>query len=170
MPGAFLFDTNIATAMWDMGSKYHQKAREFASSLDKNDEIIISAVTLAEVEYGLRTAPKIDAARQEMERNAMGIYAFTLPITGSTVEYYSEIRSKLFMKYSPRNARGRLTQHWVEDLLERTPGKLLGAQENDIWIAAQAMEMDLVLVAEDKHMDRIASLQLNPGLHIRHWR
>ena len=169
MPDAFLFDTNIATAMWDTGSPYHQRAREFESSLGGDARILISAVTLAEVEYGLRTAPKIDAARQAVVRNAMGSYELVMPITRHTVEFYSEIRSKLFMTYSPRNARGRLTKHRVEDLVEHTTAKLLGVQENDVWIAAQAMEMNLVLVTEDR-MDRITSLQLNPGLRTRCWR
>jgi predicted nucleic acid-binding protein len=130
---------------------------------------MISAVTLAEVEYGLRTAPKIDTARQAIVRNVMARYVLVLPITRHTGEFFSEIRSELFMTYSPKNARGRLTKHRVEDLVERTTAKLLGVQENDIWIAAQAMETNLVLVTEDK-MNHITSLQLNPGLRTIRWR
>ena len=170
MPDAFLFDTNIATAMWDIGSPCHDQAREFESSLGKDATIMISAVTLAEVEYGLKTAPMIDDARQALVRDAMSVYQLVIPITKHTVEFYSEIRAQLFINYSPRNARGRLTKRRVEDLRERTTAANLQIQENDVWIAAQAMEMNLVLVSEDKGMGRITSLQLNPYLRIRRWR
>lgn len=169
MADVFLFDTNIATAIWDVGSTYHQQALDFAASLGKDSKIMISVVTPAEVEYGLRIAPKIDASRQESVRNAMRQYALVTSITTHTVEFYAEIRSKLFLDKSPIDARGRLKIRWPEDLVDRTTGKSMGVQENDIWIAAQAMEMDLVWATADK-MDRIASLQLNPGLRIVYWR
>ena len=50
----------------------------------------------------------------------------------------------------------------VPDLWERTPDKLLGIQENDLWLASQAMERDLVLVTGDrmKHIVEVAGQDL----------
>lgn len=39
--------------------------------------------------------------------------------------------------------------------MNRTTGKALGLDENDVWIAAHAKERDLVLVTADGRMRRI---------------
>ena len=169
MPDAYLFDTNIATAVWDKGNPDHLTARAYQLSLGASVTVLVSVVTLAEVEYGLRIAPRIDASRQSDVRSAMSSYPLVMPITRHTIEFYSEIRSKLFVDYSPKDARGRLTAHWVEDLVDRTTGKALGAQENDIWIAAQALEMNVALVTDDK-MDHMSRLVLDPPLRTIRWK
>ena len=55
----------------------------------------------------------------------------------------------------------------VPDLWERTPDKLLGIQENDLWQASVAMERNLVLVTNDR-MSRIADVA-GPDLRIGRW-
>lgn len=171
MADVFLFDTNIATAVWNTRDKYHEQAHSYLSNLGgiNANTIKISVVTLAEVRCGLRTAQNMPDEQRTAVQDAMDRYPVVLPITEHTAEYYSKIRSKLFIDHSPRNERGRLTRRWVEDLTDSTTEKSLGIQTNDIWIAAQAMEKNLVLVTADQ-MRHIASLQLNPGLRIVYWR
>ena len=115
--------------------------------------VYLAAVSIAEVEYGLLVAPAIDAAQQTAVRSAMGSYA-VLPLDRHTAQTYAEIRAILFRTYSPRNRRGRLTQTYVEDLVERTTSKELGIQENDLWIVSVAVQHNLVFVTGDR-MQRV---------------
>ena len=100
----------------------------------------------------------------------MAEYVF-LEVNKHTVEPYSNLRSALFIKYSPRTKRGRLRIKWPEDLRERTTAKELGVQENDIWIAAQAVQYNLVLVTGD-YMRRLqeVSTDLDYPLQLASWK
>ncbi|MEA3417047.1 MAG: hypothetical protein U9R02_12995 [Thermodesulfobacteriota bacterium] len=98
-------------------------------------------------------------------------YPFILDIDKHTIGSYSDLRAELFKNYSSRNRRGRLTVKWPEDLFDRTTAKELGVQENDIWIAAQAIQYNLVLVTDD-HMFRLkeVSKSLSYPLIIANWK
>ncbi len=72
-----------------------------------------------------------------------------LPVDHHAGRTYGEIRGALFMRYAPRNARGRMTKKVPEDLVEPATGKTLGIQENDLWIVSVAVEYDLRLVTGD---------------------
>jgi tRNA(fMet)-specific endonuclease VapC len=88
-----------------------------------------------------------------------------------TIEPYSDLRATLFKEYSPRDKRGRLQTKWPEDLQERTSAKELGIQENDLWIAAQAIQYNLVLITGD-HMSRLkeVSATLAYPLQLASWK
>jgi len=111
--------------------------------------VYVSVVSIAEVEYGLRIAPSIDAQRQSTVRSAMTSFE-VLHIDHHTAEEYAKIRANLFRTHSPRNSRGRLTQKHVEDLVDRTTGKELGIQENDLWIVSVAIQYNLIFVTNDR--------------------
>ena len=164
----YLLDTNIACCLWDDQNAKSIIARDFLTSLGRDATAIVSVVSLAEIEYGLKISPAIDPSRHSLVRNAMSSFPLVQEITKHTAEYYSTIRAELFKLYSTSNNRGCLTSKRVEDLIDRTTSKELGIQENDLWIAAQAMEWDAVLVTNDS-MKRIASLQLNGQLRLTKW-
>ncbi|NQT51115.1 type II toxin-antitoxin system VapC family toxin [bacterium] len=165
MADAYLLDTNIASALWDA---YHAKHEEFRQRVTEIGDapVYVSVVTLAEVEYGLKTAAKIDEGRQAQVRATMRGFE-ALPLDHHIVEHYAELRARLFRKHSPRNAKGRLTSKRVPDLWERTPDKLLGIQENDLWNAALAVERNLVFVTNDR-MSRIVEVA-GDDLRIERW-
>jgi tRNA(fMet)-specific endonuclease VapC len=121
--------------------------------------------------YGIKVTPKINVESQNQVRREMSKCPLILDIDKHTIDPYSDLRAELFKNYSPRKRRGRLTVKWLEDLVERTSAKELGIQENDIWIAAQAIQYNLVLVTED-HMSRLAevSSSLSNPLQIAKWR
>lgn len=147
----YLLDSSVASIAWDSGNPNHEAIRR--RLVEIADELLfISSVTLAEVEYGLLTAPHIDILRQEAVRNAMAGYlpSQVLSIDRHTAKEYARIKSVLFMTYSPRNRRGRLTKKRVEDLVERSTGKELGIQENDLWIVAIAVNYHLRFVTRDE--------------------
>ena len=148
MLDAYLLDTNIASALWDERHADHSSFRAKVGALAE-DRVFVSVITIAEVAYGLRVAPNIDRRRHEMVRRNMASYV-VMPFDRHVSESYAELRARLFKKHSPRDARGRLTAKVVPDLWERTPDKLLGIQENDLWQASLAMERNLVLVTNDR--------------------
>ena len=166
MQDGYLLDTAIASALWDEKHKKHGVFRERLRALG-DAPVFVSVVSLAEVEYGLRIAPRIDRGRQAKVRSRMAQYT-ALPLDQHVIEGYAELRSRLFKKHSPRDRRGRLTAKRVPDLWERTPDKLLGIQENDLWLASVAMERNLVLVTTDR-MRHIA-LAAGTDLHVDSWR
>ena len=144
----YLLDTNIASASWDLGAPRHNDVRQRLENL--GDHLVyVAAVSIAEVEYGLLVAPTIDPQRQSTVRNAMTSFN-VLEITEHTARTYAQVRANLFRSHAPRNRRGRLTQRYVEDLVETTSGRELGIQENDLWIVSTAVEQNLIFVTSDR--------------------
>ena len=166
----YLLDTNAASILWDRRHREHSKIRGFLQSVAEAPAWI-SIVVLGEIEYGLKIAPQMDEDRQGEVRWQMSRFPRILNVTKHTVEPYSELRTVLFKAYSPKDRRGRLTAKRPEELWERTSAKELGVQENDLWIAAQAIQYNLVLVTED-HMRRIqeVSTDLDYPLQLASWK
>ena len=166
----YLFDTNAVSILWNARHPEHDIVKNFFSSISQAP-VWLSTIVLAEIEYGLKITPKMDVSQQNDIRNEMAKFPLVLDIDRHTITPYSGLRSELFKKYSPRDCRGRLTAKWPEDLSDRTTAKALGVQENDIWIAAQAIQYNLVLVTED-HMYRLVEISksLDDPLIIAKWR
>ncbi len=167
----YLLDTNAASVLWDARHTDHGKIRSFLESVSLAP-VWISIITLAEVEYGLKTAPSMDVDLQRDVRGEMAKYLEVLKPGKHTVAPYSDLRAELFKTYAPRNRKGRLTKKRPGELFERTSAKELhGAQENDIWIASLAIQYNLILVTEDRMTPLMeVSKRLPDPLQITKWR
>ena len=165
----YLLDTSAASILWNARHPDHEIIRAFFQEKSRSP-VWVSIIALGEIEYGLKVMPQMDEDSQNEVRKRMSEYAY-LDVNKHTVEPYSNLRSALFTKYSPRNKRGRLRIKWPEDLHERTSAKELGIQENDIWIAAQAVQYNLMLVSGD-YMRRIqeVSISLEYPLQLASWK
>jgi tRNA(fMet)-specific endonuclease VapC len=166
----YLFDTNAVSPLWNARHPEHDNVKAFLSGVS-HSPVWLSTIVLAEIEYGLKTTPKMDTGSQNQVRREMAKFPLVLDIDKHTVGPYSDLRAELFKNYSPRDRRGRLTVKWPEDLFERTSAKELGVQENDIWIAAQAIQYDLILVTGDS-MQRLVEVSenLDYPLRIARWK
>ena len=168
----YLLDTTAASILWDARHSGHKGIKAFLQDISFSP-IWISIVVLAEVEYGLKIAPKMDIRRQNDVRKEMAQFPLVLDLDKHTVDPYSDLRAELFKKYAPKDPKGRVAKRKrrPEDLVDRTTAKELGVQENDIWIAAQAIQYNLILVTEDR-MSRIAevSTTLPYPLQIAVWK
>ncbi len=107
-------------------------------------------VSLAEVEWGLRTTNTTDAQRRArcrrfIEDNAL---EFVQPIQTTTRDTYAEIMERIWRAHPP--AIGQKTQRHLSDL---------GVDVNDVWIAAVALEHGLTLLTADR-MDTIRNCVL----------
>ena len=145
----YLLDTNIASWACHKGSAPHRRVRARVDSLG-GDVAFISAISLAEVEYGLNLVPS-GVQKPVSFMRAMDMYK-VLPIDRHTAEVYGRIRADLFRAYAPRDRRDRVSSRhrYIEDLRERTSGKGLGIQENDLWIVSVAVEYNLIFVTGDR--------------------
>ena len=166
----YLFDTNAVSTLWNVRHPEHDIVKAFFAGVS-HAPVWLSIIALAEIEYGLKITPKMDIDSQNQVRHEMLNHPFILDIDKHTIGPYSDLRAELFKKYSPRDRRGRLTVKWPEDLIERTSAKELGVQENDIWIAAQAIQYNLILVTGD-HMQRLVDVSenLDNPLRIARWK
>lgn len=166
----YLFDTNAVSALWNARHPEHDTVKTFFAGVSQSP-VWLSTIVLAEIEYGMKITPEMDIDSQNQVRSEMSNHPLTLDIDKHTIGPYSDLRAELFKNYSPRDRRGRMTVKWPEDLVERTSAKELGVQENDIWIAAQAIQYDLILVTDD-HMLRLAEVshKLDYPLQIARWK
>ncbi len=166
----YLFDTNAVSALWNARHPEHDTVKTFFASVSQSP-VWLSTIVLAEIEYGIKITPEIDIDSRDQVRREMSKHPFILDIDKHTIGPYSDLRAELFKKFSPRDRRGRLTVKWPEDLIDRTSAKELGIQENDIWIAAQAIQYNLILVTDD-YMQRLVEISenLDYPLRIARWK
>jgi tRNA(fMet)-specific endonuclease VapC len=165
-----LLDTNAASILWDQRHREYDRLRVFFRKV-ANAPAWISVVVLGEIEYGIKTAPYMNKERRDAVRQRMGKFPLVLNIDKHTIEHYSDLRAALFKSYSPKNGLNRLKQKRPENLQERTRAKELGIQENDLWIAAQAIQYNLLLVTNDR-MKRLqeVSAGLKYPLQLASWK
>ena len=151
---------------WDELSIYHEKASLLIQEVEDSTPIYISVIVLAEVIYGYEVHEKADPNRRSEMRKRMAAYTPTqiLAIDQHTAPIYANLRAKLFKTYSPKDKRGKLKVKHPETLIDDTSGQVLGIDENDLWLAAQAIQRNLILVTRDK-MRHIFSVA--PELRVR---
>jgi tRNA(fMet)-specific endonuclease VapC len=115
-----------------------------------NARIETSVITFGETECGHRRNPPSDPARRAA-CTAWILRQFIKPldVTRFTSEHYGEIKAELFKLYPPKTKT-----RFVDGCYDHVSGAEIGIDENDLWLAAQAIEHNLILVSGDK-MNRI---------------
>ncbi|MEZ2248305.1 type II toxin-antitoxin system VapC family toxin [Microcoleus sp.] len=98
----------------------------------------------------------IDMAARSQQRQAnlalvqrflLGLYIY--PIDETTAEIYGNLKAAVFDRYAPKDKAQR----------RRTNMTQLGIGENDLWIAAVAIQHQLTLVTADRDFQRIQAVQ-----------
>jgi len=127
---------------------------EHVNALAAESPLAVSAITLGEIEHGHRAASDGNYTSVQVEFNdfVKTQCPMILDIRKSTAVDYGRLRAMLFGKYVGKKGK---KCRWPEQMIEQSTGLSLGIQENDLWIAAHAVEHRLVLVSADKHMNRI---------------
>lgn len=103
------------------------------NKLIKAREIFISNITVGELYFGAYKSNRVESNIKQID-NFVASNAI-LNGDSTTAKYYGEIKNKLKIKGNP-------------------------IPENDIWIAAIAIQYDLTLVSRDKHLQEIENLSL----------
>ena len=105
-----------------------------------------SVVTLGESECGHRRTVSTNPTRRAaciefIERQ----FPDPLVVTRHTAEIYGMIKAELFKNHPPRTKT-----RFADGCFDQASGAEIGIDENDLWIASQAIEHNLVLVSHDK--------------------
>lgn len=148
----YLLDTSALSAYLTPGHKHHHSTSLIINDLPAGVVKTVSIVSVAEIDYGIKFAELAGSTRLEEYRKQLEIVRqySRLDITHHTSEAYSELKAAL-ARHSIRKP-GKKMAKWIEDWVANGSGKKLHIDENDLWIAAQAKERDLTIIACDNDM------------------
>jgi tRNA(fMet)-specific endonuclease VapC len=102
------------------------------NNLAQANEVFISSVAVGELCYGAKKSGRAQANLARVDELIINI--IVLGCNHETARQYGEVKNKLRLKGRP-------------------------LPENDIWIAAVALQHDLILVTRDAHFQEVENLQ-----------
>ncbi|PSB04935.1 type II toxin-antitoxin system VapC family toxin [Merismopedia glauca] len=82
-----------------------------------------------------------------VERFLQGIYIYH--VDGTTATLYGQLKATLFNRFAPKEQNKR----------RKTKIAQLGFDDNDLWIAAVALQHDLILVSADSDFQRMQQVK-----------
>jgi tRNA(fMet)-specific endonuclease VapC len=124
-----------------------------------NTQILDRLANLGNIPISTCTIVKgelIDMAARSQQRQSnlaliqsflLGLYIY--PIDQTTAEIYGNLKAAVFDHYAPKDKTQR----------RRTSITQLGIGENDLWIAAIALQHQLILLTTDRDFLRIQAIQ-----------
>jgi len=133
----YLLDTNHIEYVFTK----HKRVMKRLGSLPGDTQLRASVISLGEIEAGHRITETTDhQKRHDFERFINNEFRpHGLLVKPTTRQYYAHIVESIWKRHPPSGRRTRTEWHLVG----------LGVDINDVWIAAQAIEHNLVLVTED---------------------
>jgi tRNA(fMet)-specific endonuclease VapC len=150
---AYLLDTNLVSVLYDARRPNHQAVRHAIAALEPNAPQIVSVITIAELRFGLALS---QAAGQPLAHIEACIELAELhplaEISRHTSHAYAHMKSSIAQQ---RLDIRRRIPRWVEGWTDRVTAQLLQIDENDLWIAAQAVERNYVVVTSDQDFTRV---------------
>ncbi len=172
----YLLDTQMIRYWYDPDCQEHaavignvEALRTLTASAEHRPRLLVSVVTLGEIEFGHRVQVGDHAAHNEARMKFVNEQLpDRLELTEDAVRAYGEIRSLLFNKYAPGEMRKPKMR--PEQLTEPASSLNLQVQENDLWLCAQAVGHQMVLVSNDA-MNPIteAAKGMSPPLLVQNW-
>ena len=148
----YLLDTQTIRYWFDGKSGQFPAVEANAQRYAANSPLYVSVVTLGEIEYGHASNPDGAGARRDEFLRFLAQLPQRLEVSRHTAEPYGRVRACLAQKFPP--AGGWHKKKRAEQLYDPVTALALGIDENDLWLVAQAVERNLVLVSSDK-MNRI---------------
>jgi predicted nucleic acid-binding protein len=149
----YLLDTNLVSVLYDAGRPNHLVVRNALAALDPNAPQLVSVVTIGELRFGLalsraagRPVAHIEACIERTEEHPLA------EVGRHTADAFGYVKSSVALQ---RTDILRRQVRWVEAWSDRVTGQLLQIDENDLWIAAQAVERNLVVVTSDPDFTRV---------------
>ncbi len=155
---------------FDETSEFHDSVRRTADSIPTTgSQVCVSVVTLGEIEYGRAVNPGGMGGRlDEYSRFIRESLPRILEVSKHTAEPYGRVRAKLVHRFPPPG--GWSNKKRAEQLYDPIAALEFGFDENDLWLVAQAIERNLVLVTNDR-MKRIkeAVREIQPSFAFENW-
>lgn len=159
----FILDTQTIRYWHDTACTQHNIVvgnvailRKLAEQLTIKPKLLVSVVSLGEIEFGHRVAFKKNIPAQTAYTKFLREeLPESFEVSHDAALVYGELRAGLFSKYAPGDKRK--PKMLPEQLVDPATAKELGIQENDLWICAQAIAHGMVLVSNDR-MTRIKEI------------
>ncbi|MCB1468640.1 MAG: PIN domain-containing protein [Rhizobiaceae bacterium] len=159
----YLLDTNLVSVLYDSRRPNYNAVCQAIATLPADAAQLVSVVTVGELRYGLalareagQTLAHIEACLAQSETHPLS------EITRHTAHAYATVKSSVALA---RVDIRRRVPRWVEGWADRISGQMLQIDENDLWIAAQALERNYVVVTCDMDFTQIIAPAV-PGLRI----
>lgn len=144
-----MLDTNILDYWFNVNRAEHKAVIARIAALPTTAPLFVSAVTFGEMEYGYQCqSPRSENRESEFRGFVRDKAPKVLPIDQHTAEPYGKLRSAIFDLFAPKDQRSKVKRPC--QLLDPATAALLGIDENDLWIASQAIQYNLVLATNDK--------------------
>ncbi len=170
----YLLDTNIWEYWFNKEKHPKYSANIEARVQEINDDtpasvpatVAMSVITWGEIDYGYNVMTSKERSREAPFRSFLaGQSPWLVSIDKHVAVAYGQLRAKLFDKYGPKDMKRKGLR--PEQLINPATALQLQIQENDLWIAAQAIRYRLTLVTNDK----MASIKTVTGtmLRIENW-
>lgn len=172
----FLLDTQTIRYWHDSGCSQHAAVngnvtalQQLAAPLQVKPRLLVSVVTLGEIEFGHRVALAPDPAAQSAY---IKFVQEELPnpfeLSSDAAVAYGDLQTRLFNKYAPGTKRRPKTR--PEQLVDPVTARELQIQENDLWLCAQAVAHGIVLVTNDRMTQiRDVATGMNLPLLVQNW-
>lgn len=164
---AYILDTSVLSAHLDAGHRHHDYIRECVRQVERRATVFLSAISLAELGFGVNLAESFGHNRLPAlkETIAEARQYRVLDVSHHTAAAYADLKAALARKYlANASAQGR--PRWIEDWVDKTTGKKLQIDENDLWMCAQAKERNFVVCTADRRMARISDADSEVRLDI----
>lgn len=172
----FLLDTQTIRYWHDNACPHHAAVignvttlRQLSDPLEIKPKLLMSVVTLGEIEFGHRVALAPDPAAQTAYiKFVKEELPNPLELSADVTAVYGELRTRLFNKYAPSHKRKPKMR--PEQLVDSVTAKELQIQENDLWICAQALAHGMVLVTNDRMVPiREIAAAMSPPMLVQNW-
>jgi predicted nucleic acid-binding protein len=149
----FLLDTNLVSALYDARHSKHPAAVQAIAALPAGAAQLVSVITIGELRFGLalsraagQTLTHIEACLARSEAHPLA------QVTRHTAAAFATVKSSIALERI--NVQSRIPR-WVETWSDRVTGQSLQIDENDLWIAGQAVERNYVVLTSDQDFTRI---------------
>ena len=145
-----LLDTNFVSVLFDSRRSNFEAVKARAQAFTQNDLIYLSAIVLAELRYGMEAAQRAGQDISHIRHTLVQAASYPLAEVGRhTAEAYGDVKARLADRYLDL---ARRPPRWIENWQDRASGQLLQVDENDLWIVAQAVERNYLLLTSDQRL------------------
>ena len=152
-----MLETCALSAHLDFHHEMHVAVKSVVDNFHPDSPTYVSTIALAELRFGAALFELSGAPLPKWSTILAGALAHEpLHITHHTSAEYAVLKTNVAKKYlkNPRDKKKR--KRWIENWVDKATSQILGIDENDLWMCAQARERNLILVTTDKKIQRIA--------------
>lgn len=151
----YLLDTSTLSAILDSKHSAHGKTAAVIGALSLNSTKWVCPITLGELQFGVcysewKTKTEATQLREQLAK----VLSYDLLKTNRhTARLYGELKGKILENAD--GVKGKRKLRKIEKWVDAIKKKPFGISDNDLWIAAAALEHELTVVSNDRDFNTI---------------